>query len=542
MYRGNGIFHKMILDALQLESAFTPQEEEWIDLTDLTVLVGPNNAGKSQTLSDIGDIMKSGRDDHDAVILDGVRYSDEGEFKDVIEEIPIHEDPENDQVHLVGSESNISMSSDNWRQLKQPGTVQEATSSYKRRISAVLFSHINARSRLEIATHTPNEGNRYNPTTIMESLYFSDEEVLETIGNAFRETFNKDILFDYSSGSSLQFVVGDEITDPPDRPAELGKFIEENALTPLDNEGDGYISFVGVISSMLLSRGRVLLLDEPAAFLHPPQARVLGRWVAKQANMISGQVIISTHNSDFLSGLLQGGGEVQIYRLNRPAGDTHFHEMSPRTTQKLSEEPLLSSQRVIRSVFHEGVVVCEGGEDRSVYRAVAVNEHDEQDVLFIDALGKYSVKKIIEPLADSEIPIASIVDFDIFNDRDELRKLLTSSPKIGKYEEIEHILATREEMAKEVDQSEEWKKGIKIFSPKIQDQARDVLDELKGYGIFVVPHGPVESWMTPDLGSQTWVEATLQEIDEGRCDPELSDFIQEVADYLNAEYRQLTQA
>jgi len=532
----------MILDTLLLEkNAFNPQEEKSINLADLTVLVGPNNAGKSQTLSDIGEVMRSGQDDHDAVILDGVRYSDEGEFKDVIEEIPIHEDLDGDQVYLVGSESHISMSPENWRQLKRPGTIQEATSSYKERISAVLFSHIDAQSRLEIATQTPNEGDRYNPTTIMESLYFSESEVLETIGKAFRETFNKDILFDYSSGNSLQFVVGDEINNPPDRPAELGEFIEENGLTPLDDEGDGYISFVGVISSMLLSRGRVLLLDEPAAFLHPPQARILGNWVAEQANMISGQVIIATHNSDFLSGLLQGEGEVQICRLNRPSGDTHFHEMSSRTTQKLSEEPLLSSQRVIRSVFHEGVVVCEGGEDRSVYRAVAVNEHDEQDILFIDALGKYSVKKIVNPLADSEIPTASIVDFDIFNDRDELKKLLMSSPEIDEYEEIKHILSTREELTKEIDRKEEWKEGVEFFSPSTQEQTREIIDELKTYGIFVVPHGPVESWMAPELGNQTWVEAALQEIDKGRCNPELSDFIQEVADYLSAEYRQLTQ-
>ena len=50
----------------------------------------------------------------------------------------------------------------------------------------------------------------------------------------------------------------------------------------LDEQGDGFRSYVGVVLSVLLSEGRTILLDEPEAFLHPMQARRLGAWLAEQ--------------------------------------------------------------------------------------------------------------------------------------------------------------------------------------------------------------------------------------------------------------------
>src|SRR3954452_10968168 len=44
----------------------------------------------------------------------------------------------------------------------------------------------------------------------------------------------------------------------------------------LEKEGDGMRSFVGILLHVLLSNDMISLVDAPEAFLHPPQARLIG--------------------------------------------------------------------------------------------------------------------------------------------------------------------------------------------------------------------------------------------------------------------------
>lgn len=41
--------------------------------------------------------------------------------------------------------------------------------------------------------------------------------------------------------------------------------------TMLQEQGDGFRSFVGIVLSILLSKDKIILIDEPEAFLHPTQ-------------------------------------------------------------------------------------------------------------------------------------------------------------------------------------------------------------------------------------------------------------------------------
>ena len=127
----------------------------------------------------------------------------------------------------------------------------------------------------------------------------------------------------------------------------------------LDTQGDGFRSFVGVVLSLLMSKGRIVLLDEPEAFLHPAQARQLGHWIAEHSKHSAEQVIVATHNSSFLSGILASDQAVNIFRLNRKGDRTTYTLIPSKATADLAKSPILSSQRVLESVFYKGVVVCE---------------------------------------------------------------------------------------------------------------------------------------------------------------------------------------
>lgn len=123
----------------------------------------------------------------------------------------------------------------------------------------------------------------------------------------------------------------------------------------VEDQGAGFKSLAGVIMSLLLSENRVVLLDEPEAFLHPAQAREFGNWLSNHVEDIPGQVIIATHNSHFLTGVLATEPDITIHRLNRVEDHTKYNGMSSETTSKLAEDPLLSTQQVIEGIFHEGV-------------------------------------------------------------------------------------------------------------------------------------------------------------------------------------------
>ena len=53
----------------------------------------------------------------------------------------------------------------------------------------------------------------------------------------------------------------------------------------------------------------VLLIDEPEAFLHPPQARRLAAALARTAKSLGRQVILATHSTDIIQGALSCAGK-----------------------------------------------------------------------------------------------------------------------------------------------------------------------------------------------------------------------------------------
>lgn len=267
---------------------------------------------------------------------------------------------------------------------------------------------------------------------------------INKLRDAFRYVFDKDVVIDYS-GEKLQFYIADEFDNLPDHPVERHTVLEQ--YDRLDTQGGGYRSFVGIILSLLVSEDRVVLIDEPRAFLHPAQARKMGNWIAENLDDLSDQIIIATHDADFISGLLIGKTDLAMYRLSRSDNKTVYHQISPSLTKNLSTDPILSSQPVLDSLFHRGVVVCEGDEDRSIYRSVIVNEFGRDDYLFIHTYGKGKMDDVIGALNNSSVPTAAVLDIDVFKNDGEVRNILRST---GMDDTLVDALT---KMSREVDES-----------------------------------------------------------------------------------------
>src|SRR5581483_10518213 len=67
--------------------------------------------------------------------------------------------------------------------------------------------------------------------------------------------------------------------EPPPPSDELRAAYQKLPLVA--EQGDGFRAFVHVLLKTLVRPTPIVLVDEPEAFLHPPQARLLGRYLAE---------------------------------------------------------------------------------------------------------------------------------------------------------------------------------------------------------------------------------------------------------------------
>lgn len=567
-------------------SKFSTNMGEEVPLGDLTVLVGPNNTGKSQTLDDIHAAVKSA-DPAGMTIVDEVMFDFPEEFDQIITGISYRLDDNNrEQIYGIGSDlqsaeqhGNISFDD------VQTQFEKENDDTLRNWVGKFRVSYLDTSSRLSVANSSQVINlHESPPQNLIQTLYASDKEIETELRSAFQETFKRDIKLDYSGGN-LALRVGKEVGEfdyVPEDPRDLYDVMKEYDI--LDEEGDGYRSFVGIILSLLLSEGRIVLLDEPDAFLHPAQSRELGSWIAERGTEVPNQLVVATHDANFISGLLSGSREIDIFRLNRNNDYTAFNRLTSEITEKLSSDPLLSSQRVLDSIFHEGVVVCEGDSDQSVYQATASKELDSADLLFVHSHSKHTIKEITGILTEANIPVAAITDIDILRNHHNLRYLLESLTD----EDISHLLDVRQELDEEISEKDdeeiirgmiddvaefadqleadehtvqgaraalgrlrsgfsEWAEvkdnGLEGIPKGNRGDVERLFEELQGLGLFVVPVGELEGWM--DLGrskKSTWVVSALAKIYSGDCDEALIEFIDSVEQYLDDEYANLVEA
>lgn len=548
-----------------------------VKLGKFTVLVGPNNVGKSQTLKDIHRKLAEGPNARTTIVTE-ISIEKPQTFKDLLTGLEVIKDPNNINHHLVrGINSNLTGGDTVRIQLSALERQFENSSNLDfifGNISKFRVSYLDAGSRLNVAKTVQS----YNPHTqppqnLLQGLFGGKPETELQLRDAFKKMFDMDIRLDYSGMSQLMMRVAKEFGDIPEDPRKafpvIGKY------NKLDDQGDGFKSFVGVVLSLLLSENRVILLDEPEAFLHPAQARQLGFWIAEHATNVSGQIVVATHNANFLAGILSSNHPVDIYRLNRSDNVTTYTRISPEATSNLANSPLLSSQRVLEAIFYKGVVVCEADADRAVYQTVAVREHEGREVLFIHAHNKQTISRVVSLLKEAHIPVCAITDIDITNSETDLLgifKALGVSQECEQIKQLRHKVASAVEGVSEnsilsqlqgnlgtflsqLEQSNhslsgargalnrirremtKWSSvktaGVDALPEGVKEEGKQLIELAKKNGLFIVPVGELESWL--ELGTRKknkWVVSALQHLHDGKCTAGLRDFVHEIIGYL----------
>lgn len=346
-------------------------------------------------------------------------------------------------------------------------------------------------------------------------------ELEEALSAVIKEAFGTGLVLDRLD-IETRLRVGEVDADVPPLNRPTAQYAAALASLPtLDVQGDGFRSFVGIASQVLTHRFDVLLIDEPEAFLHPGQSRVLGRWIAEQATARRMQVVVATHDRDFVIGLLSAtpAASVSLLRLTREVEKTHFVQLLPEQVAEVWSTPVLRYSNVLQGLFHRKVVVCESDADCRFYGAaleylsIAQQKRSvADDTLFVPAAGKTGIPIILTAVSRLGVEAWAFPDFDVLQTKIDIRRIVEA---VGAEWDGE-LDALYSRFVREPNQSGLWPSlkhsGLHALPAGDSFQAGlELLERLTACRVQVVPIGEMESFDKSLAGHGTaWVSAALE--------------------------------
>jgi predicted ATP-dependent endonuclease of OLD family len=288
-------------------------------------------------------------------------------------------------------------------------------------------------------------------------------------------------------------------------------------LLPISECGDGVKCFISICLSILSCPFRIVLIDEPEEYLHPPTAYSLGKNLSQWVHEKHRSLIVSTHSSEFLMGCLQSVpiSDISIVRLTYQNNISTVKQLEDSDISLYAKDPLLRSSDVLNALFNDSAVVTEGGDDKIVYQEannrLVKCERGINNTIFLNANGKYVVHRIIRALRKIGVPAAAIYDFDVLRnekikgEEKTLWRAILSSSNIdsSNFDRLENERQYIESKLKELNRKNGQNEDKGYFKKLVSDEIPNELDkkigkllnELNEYGIFIVPIGEIEQWL-----------------------------------------------
>jgi energy-coupling factor transporter ATP-binding protein EcfA2 len=395
----------------------------------LMVLVGPNNAGKTRALRDLS-LLTTEEKPNRLVVVTQASWPVPRNIQELTTAYPhIAFIKDGDTFSLRTLMPNLS-SQFSYSNSQWPHGYEWLTSGLDRSFGRIpasivfasvfgkaLLAFLTTEDRLRLVRQVSSPGDAYE-ATLLHSLYHADSALDDVINAHIREAFNLSLALDYTTLQQMLFRASDDFGHIPENPRRARFLMTQ--FEKLDEQGDGLRSYAGIIVALLAAKRPLVLIDEPEAFLHPPQAYRMGRFLAGQA-VAGQQVIVATHSADVLKGILSKTRDACIVRIDRTRNMNAFRVLDATRLCDIATDPLLNSTRVLEGLFYHGVVVVEGEGDARFYQAASLKRRPDVDLHFVNADNKQRVPTICGLYREMGVRYAGIVDFDVLNNDDEFK-------------------------------------------------------------------------------------------------------------------------
>lgn len=533
-----------------------------ISPNDVVLVVGPNNAGKSAALRAIRDKLQNAA--HKSPVLQSLQIQRTGSLEEFSSWLlgwtvrQMESPPENPIYQALGHALHQSQAHSEWQRADH---VLGGLARW--------FCHLlSADERLQICNPPGNIAlARDNPSHPIHFL-LRDDKLESRLSSKFRKAFGVDLVVHRNAGNQVPLHIGERPTPTADEDRVSISYIERlEKLPTLHTQGDGMRSFAGVLLATSVGRESIVLIDEPEAFLHPPQARLLGTTLVQDRNK-ERQLFIATHSTDILRGVLDSESpDVRVIRIRRSGLTNTVRLLSNERIKELWGDPLLRYSNILDGLFHESVVVCEADADCRFYSAIldatmAGKSEDVRrpDLMFTHCGGKARLLVVIRALREVDVPVRAVADFDVLSEEEPLKSITESlgidwseiqpdwrlvksavdrkKPDLNTDEvkkEIGELLSavttttfppkTKTDIQTVLKRSSPWahaKLVGKAFVPSGDPSkaCERLLSKLRAGGLYVVEVGELEGYVRTEGGhGPKWVNAVLTR--ELATDPEL---------------------
>ncbi|WP_068368027.1 ATP-dependent nuclease [Aedoeadaptatus coxii] len=491
----------------------------------IVVFTGANNCGKSQILRDIEALIKERG--ADTVVTSKLDL----EFKGELDQSYFHSKASRDEEGRYFLSGRVA----SYEELKEDWGNRDLCNMHK-----MFVSRLDTEERLTSSkTKKLYGGKSYEEINSINQVY-GDNSLENRISELFNEGFNQDLIVNRRYGGNVALHVGTRPEWEGGRDGESKYYAAVNDLPLLDTQGDGMRSFASIILDAFTSNFPITLIDEPEAFLHPPQARIIGKMLGEH-KIKDHQLFISTHSAEVINGLLDSNnGNINVIRINREANINHIFCLGNQEIKELWSNPIFRYSNIFDGLFHKKVVVCESDYDclfyKAMFDAISKNNHTPGlDVMFTHCGGKARMKNVVSALRALKVPVVAIPDFDIIDNKNELTQLCKAFtitiPELDEKLKIiyDFINADGGKVRKLIKDS-----GCHVLQGDAFRAYRDLENIFMKEGLFIVPVGELESFnKLINKDKKDWVYAVLEK--ENLCEDEnLSEarkFIQKIIEF-----------
>ncbi|WP_327580660.1 ATP-binding protein [Nonomuraea sp. NBC_00507] len=524
----------------------------------VSVVVGGNNVGKSTLLNEIAAQLDrvGGSNPTNFHIVQEISISQEGSIDDVrawMDEHAAKTFESGGAIYrgIAGGGVSESTMGHFWTNNQYPGSIGT--------LFSLLVHKGDAHNRLGWVQPQEQRRDISMPATNPIQKLSDDVNLLQEVCTLYYRVFRESLTLD-RLGGHLQFRVGTTSVPAP-LITEITKEYRDSlaALPSLHDQGDGMKSFMGLLLPIVTAQYQIIIIDEPEAFLHPPQANILGKILGDLAHARDVQVILATHDRNLLIGLLESQAEVSVVRLDRRSSGTRVHQLKPAAIKELWSDPVLRYTNILDGLFHRIVVLAEGDRDCRYYKAVL--DHVDAttalgfppgDVLFVPAGGKDGFVRLVGALNSVSVPVVVVPDIDLLNEKSKVQRLLgalggTWTPELDRdyrvstepfrrpraqvtcgriLEQVRLVLESRSDRIYDKETSDHvkaalrseaspWQElktyGVAAFKGEAAVAADRMLDTLEECGIVLVRAGELER-LAPLVQSHkgpAWLEEAL---------------------------------
>lgn len=476
-------------------------------LTPITVFVGPNNSGKSKVLIEIETFCRNGQLNSTNVILEELDFTplNNPEAELTNHTLPPRRNealpPENiffgkeNTRHQIGRQNLLNILS-NISASKHPYCVYYVSFNTIR---------IDGGSRINLIQQQSAGDLQSDPVNSLQVLFKNNakrQELRRIIFDAFKKYF----VIDPTNLGTLRIRLSDTVptNDMQERGIHEDAVEFHNKALDITLASDGVKAFTGIMTTIIAGDPKVILIDEPEAFLHPSLAANLGKEVSNSVNGSFKNLFVSTHSANFLMGCIQSGTPLNIVRLTYSNNVPTARILPSEKVLKLMRHPLLRSTGVLNGLFYEYVIVTEADSDRAFYQEI--NERllafsplkGIPNCLFLNAQNKQTIHEIMKPLREMGIPCAAIVDVDVVKDggatwTNLLKSAFVPEVTINATGVSRGNIKTKFEAKLPVNFKTQG--GVDVLDTADKEACNNLFDQMDEYGIFTVRKGELESWL-----------------------------------------------